>query len=108
MLDEIHESSISRDTDGNNHYILGRIKLYNIVLAGLPWKKAGVGGGAFSIDHDIRVSDVVVSKPEECYGRSHSIGRRENGSRRQIPGHWSSKPGTRHSPKCPYEDESEA
>ncbi len=130
----LHGPSISRDTDDNNHYILGKIKLYNIVLAGLPSKKAGVisavtiaklmlstfpstkhgfglmvgvVGGAPSIDDDIRLGDVIVSEPEERYGRSHPIGRWETGSRRQIPGHWSSKSGTRHSPKCPSEDESE-
>lgn len=86
MLDEIHESLSQPPTD-HNAYTLGRVGKHNIVLAGLPLGgtgtnsaaivadqmmhsftirfglMVGIGGGAPSSDCDLRLGDVVVSKP---------------------------------------------
>jgi nucleoside phosphorylase len=92
MLDETHptQSQPSRDP---NAYTLGRIFSYNVVIACLPagnngtneaaavvsnmkatfpnleyFLMVGIGGGAPSAAHDIRLGDVVVSKPTGQYG----------------------------------------
>jgi nucleoside phosphorylase len=93
MLDEQH-LPLSQHSRDNNCYILGRIGHHNVVVACLPagltgtnsaatvasqmsysfasiryGLMVGIGGGVPSADHDIRLGDVVVSKPE-----SHSSG----------------------------------
>jgi nucleoside phosphorylase len=91
MLDERYDTQqFPRDP---NHYHLGRIGKHNIVIAGLPdgltgiasattvaerlWVTfssvkalllVGIGGGVYTIKNDIRLGDVVVSRPDGKYG----------------------------------------
>lgn len=87
MLDEHHESLPQHKND-DNAYVLGRIGDQNIVIATLPDKEigtnsaapvvaqlsrtfdslrfglmVGIGGGVPSSKHDIRLGDIVVSRP---------------------------------------------
>ncbi|KAI0193916.1 hypothetical protein EV127DRAFT_360238 [Xylaria flabelliformis] len=87
LLDEEHEP-IETPTNDNNNYTLGRIGRHNVVIAALPHGEyglvsaasvardmvrsfpniriglmVGIGGGAPSPRHDIRLGDVVVSSP---------------------------------------------
>jgi nucleoside phosphorylase len=91
-LDERHGTLPQPETDENN-YTLGRIKSQNIVIACLPagvtgvtsaarvadqmrmtftslhfGLMVGIGGGVPSERHDIRLGDVVVSKPGDTSG----------------------------------------
>ncbi|KAF4333421.1 hypothetical protein FBEOM_12767 [Fusarium beomiforme] len=86
FLDEEHEGPREVAQNDNNNYALGRIGNHNIVIAVLPDKEygtavaaavardmlgsfpnirigllVGVGGGAPSPKHDIRLGDIVVS-----------------------------------------------
>ncbi|RYC79570.1 hypothetical protein BFJ63_vAg17544 [Fusarium oxysporum f. sp. narcissi] len=86
FLDEEHESPREVAQNDNNNYALGRIRSHNIVIAVLPDKEygtavaatvardmihsfpnirigllVGIGGGAPSPNHDIRLGDIVVS-----------------------------------------------
>jgi len=88
LLDEEHPSLPNISSHDNNTYTLGRIGDHNIVIASLPKGKygttsaanvakdmlrsfesirivlmVGIGGGAPSDRHDIRLGDVVVSSP---------------------------------------------
>ena len=92
MLDEEHES-LHHDADDTNIYTLGRIGEHNVVVACLPdgqsgtasaaavamqMKSAfksirfglmvGIGGGVPSGEADIRLGDVVVSRPHQTHG----------------------------------------
>ncbi|KAK6811339.1 hypothetical protein RU639_012789, partial [Aspergillus parasiticus] len=92
MLDEIHEDLPVQPND-HNAYILGRIKKHNIVIACLPNGEygitsattvamqllssfhsirfglmVGIGGAVPNRDADIRLGDVVVSKPTDTHG----------------------------------------
>ena len=92
MLDERHDSLPSRPQD-DNAYSFGRIGDHNVVIANLPagvtgkvsaakvathmlftftrlrfGLMVGVGGGVPSDEHDIRLGDVVVSKPMGAFG----------------------------------------
>src|SRR5205085_8648875 len=87
MLDERH-SALGQHPADHNHYTLGRMGQHNVVIAGLPVGQkgnnsaatvatrmrysfegirfglmVGIGGGVPSKEHDIRLGDVVVSKP---------------------------------------------
>src|SRR5271163_1986395 len=87
MLDERH-NPLQQDRYDYNAYVLGRIEVHNVVLACLPsgvtgtisaarvamqmlstfkWLKfglmVGIGGGVPSEENDIRLGDIVVSKP---------------------------------------------
>jgi nucleoside phosphorylase len=87
MLDERH-SALEQHPADHNSYILGRVGQHNVVIAGLPAGQTGnnpagtvaarmrysfegirfglmvgIGGGVPSKEHDIRLGDVVVSKP---------------------------------------------
>lgn len=89
MFDEMHEHVLQGSQDDNN-YILGRIGMHNVVVTILPYMGAvpaavvaaqmrnsfpslrfvllvGIGGGAPSETHDIRLGDVVVSRPTGSY-----------------------------------------
>jgi nucleoside phosphorylase len=93
MLDEIHEDLQGQHTSDHNSYILGQIYNHNIVIASLPagvygttpaatvakdmlrtfpsirfGLMVGIGGAAPSSTHDIRLGDVVVSKPHGTSG----------------------------------------
>lgn len=92
MLDESH---LDLPTSPNDHntYILGRIRAHNVVIACLPsgvygttsaatvatqmlstfrsirfGLMVGIGGGVPSKEADIRLGDVVVSKPTRDFG----------------------------------------
>ena len=92
MLDERHEPLPQNPRDDNN-YTLGRMGSHNVVIACLPsggtgnnsaaavakdllstftsirfGLMVGVGGGAPSKANDIRLGDVVISKPAERFG----------------------------------------
>ena len=92
MLDEGYDSLPQLSSDTNN-YILGRIGKHNVVMACLPaggtgtssaaivasqMKTAfrairfslmvGIGGGVPSTEYDLRLGDVVVSKPSTQHG----------------------------------------
>lgn len=85
MLDEEHEHILQANQDDNN-YFLGRIGLHNVVITVLPYMGSipaavvaaqmrntfpslrfvllvGIGGGAPTPAHDIRLGDVIVSRP---------------------------------------------
>jgi nucleoside phosphorylase len=88
FLDEKHEGPEHVSTNDNNDYTLGKVGRHNIVIAVLPDGEygtasaamvardmlhsfpniriglmVGIGGGAPSRQHDIRLGDVVVSAP---------------------------------------------
>ncbi|KAF3077352.1 Ankyrin-3 [Trichoderma lentiforme] len=88
FLDEEHEGPKLANQNDENHYTLGRIGKHNVVIAVLPrgdngvaaaamaakdmmhsfpnvriCLMVGIGGGAPSKRHDIRLGDVVVSVP---------------------------------------------
>ncbi|OLN86257.1 hypothetical protein CCHL11_04125 [Colletotrichum chlorophyti] len=92
FLDEIHEGPREVASNDNNSYELGKIGNHNVVVAVLPDGEygttsaavvardmlhsfpnirvglmVGVGGGAPSKKHDIRLGDIVVSSP--CNGK---------------------------------------
>ncbi|PCH00605.1 Disease resistance protein [Penicillium occitanis (nom. inval.)] len=92
MLDEVHDDLPVSSTD-HNTYILGSIKEHNVVIACLPsgdyglvsantvamqllssfrsirfGLMVGIGGGVPNSAADIRLGDVVVSKPTGIYG----------------------------------------
>jgi nucleoside phosphorylase len=109
LFDITHENLNNLDIPSQdpNHYVLGRIGLHNVVAAGLPFGEygtnsaavvvthmkrsfpeleycllVGIGGGAPSEKHDIRLGDIVVSKPTDTYpgviqydlGKTHENG----------------------------------
>ncbi|SCO92820.1 related to ankyrin [Fusarium oxysporum] len=86
FLDEKHEGPESISTNDNNDYTLGRIGKHNVAIAVLPHGEygissaasvardmlhsfpniriglmVGIGGGAPSLKHDIRLGDIIVS-----------------------------------------------
>ncbi|KAK6542335.1 hypothetical protein TWF694_006294 [Orbilia ellipsospora] len=93
MLDENHGKPEQQNPSDQNIYHLGRIGQHNIVIACLPagvygttsaatvashmlfsfesirfGVLVGIGGGVPSKDHDIRLGDVVVSRPDRTSG----------------------------------------
>ena len=91
MLDEVHETPLVQDRSDHNMYVLGRVGVHNVAIACLPAGRigtssaatvatqmmfsfknirfglmVGIGGGVPSSKYDIRLGDVVVSKP--CAG----------------------------------------
>ncbi|OOO07983.1 Ankyrin repeat-containing domain-containing protein [Aspergillus oryzae] len=93
FLDEKHESSAYLSPQNKNDYTLGRLANHNVVIAVLPIGEygtssaarvaetmlhsfpnvriglmVGIGGGAPSADHDIRLGDIVVSTPSNNHG----------------------------------------
>ncbi|RGP71996.1 g- beta wd-40 repeats containing [Fusarium longipes] len=93
MLDDVHPGLTHKDPDDSNSYILGEVHGHNIVIACLPagvygttpaatvannllrtFKSirfgllVGIGGGAPSTEHDIRLGDVVISEPYKTLG----------------------------------------
>lgn len=90
FLDEEHEGPESVSRNDNNDYTLGKIGKHNVVIAVLPDGEygissaaavardmlhsfpnvriglmVGIGGGAPSQKHDIRLGDIVVSAPRD-------------------------------------------
>ncbi|KAK3942551.1 hypothetical protein QBC46DRAFT_426439 [Diplogelasinospora grovesii] len=93
FLDERHDGPKSISPNDNNDYTLGRIGKHNVVIAVLPDGEygtsssasvardmlhsfrniriglmVGIGGGAPSSKHDIRLGDIVVSAPRDGKG----------------------------------------
>ncbi|KAI0449366.1 hypothetical protein F5B21DRAFT_494476 [Xylaria acuta] len=93
FLDKKHMRSKYQPREDTNHYTLGEIGGNNVVIAVLPGGEygtnsaanvannmlrtfphiriglmVGIGGGAPSKEHDIRLGDVVVSMPSNGYG----------------------------------------
>lgn len=93
MLDEVHAPVQEQDVLDHNSYVLGRVWEHNVVVAGLPagiygttpaatvakdmlrtfpsirfGLLVGIGGAAPSQSHDIRLGDVVVSRPSGTNG----------------------------------------
>ena len=93
FLDEEHERPESVSTNDNNDYTLGKVGKHNVVIAVLPEGEygissaaavardmlhsfsnvriglmVGIGGGAPSQKHDIRLGDIVVSAPRDGKG----------------------------------------
>jgi nucleoside phosphorylase len=93
MLDEYHGTSQETRPSDRNSYCLGRIKEHNVVITCLPagvygttsaavvaaqmlssfehikiGLMVGIGGGVPSKERDIRLGDVVVSKPGKTFG----------------------------------------
>ncbi|KAM0262478.1 hypothetical protein ACHAQJ_001732 [Trichoderma viride] len=93
FLDDRHDAPESVAKCDNNNYTLGRVGKHNVVIAVLPDGEygtasaaivardllqsfsnvriglmVGIGGGAPSQDHDIRLGDVVVSAPRNGLG----------------------------------------
>ncbi|KAL7796140.1 hypothetical protein V8C37DRAFT_23337 [Trichoderma ceciliae] len=93
FLDEKHEGPEYVSPNDNNDYTLGRIGKHNVVIAVLPDGEygtasaaivardmshsfpnvriglmVGIGGGAPSMKHDIRLGDIVVSAPRDGEG----------------------------------------
>jgi nucleoside phosphorylase len=93
FLDEEHEGPGAVSPNDNNAYTLGKIGKHNVVIAVLPDGQygistasnvardmmhsfhnirvglmVGIGGGAPSKNHDIRLGDIVVSAPREGKG----------------------------------------
>jgi nucleoside phosphorylase len=93
ILDEKHEQPKCVSPNDNNDYTLGKVGKHNVVIAVLPEGKygissaasvardmlhsfpnvriglmVGIGGGAPSRKHDIRLGDIVVSTPRDEKG----------------------------------------
>ncbi|RYP53871.1 hypothetical protein DL768_001183 [Monosporascus sp. mg162] len=93
FLDEKHNRPEYVSTNDNNDYTLGKIGKHNVVIAVLPDGEygissaasvasdmlhsfpnvriglmVGIGGGAPSLKHDIRLGDIVVSAPRDGKG----------------------------------------
>lgn len=93
LLDEVHDVPVYVSEHDNNDYTLGRIGKHNVVIAVLPDGEygtdsaasvardmlhsfpniriglmVGIGGGAPSQNHDIRLGDIVVSSPRDGKG----------------------------------------
>ena len=95
MLDEEHDMVSGQDPLDHNSYVLGRIHQHNIVIACIPVGvyslvsvanvakdmtrtfpalrvrlMVGIGGGIPDLTKgiDIRLGDIVVSKPEKTWG----------------------------------------
>jgi nucleoside phosphorylase len=93
FLDEKHEGPEYVSPNDNNDYTLGKVGKHNVVIAVLPDGEygissaagvardilhsfpnvriglmVGIGGGAPSLKHDIRLGDIVVSAPRDGNG----------------------------------------
>lgn len=93
FLDEIHDDPDCVSLNNINHYTLGKLGKHHVVMAVLPdggygtcsaaivandlshnfpyvriGLMVGIGGGAPSQDHDIRLGDIVVSRPGQGTG----------------------------------------
>jgi nucleoside phosphorylase len=93
FLDDEHEGPEYVSPNDNNHYTLGKVEKHNVVIASLPDGEygiasaasvardllhsfpnvriglmVGIGGGAPSPKHDIRLGDIVVSVPRDGKG----------------------------------------
>jgi nucleoside phosphorylase len=120
MLDEIHISPPQqRESHDDNHYTFGQIGPHNVAVASLPTGMTGttsaakvanhmissfesmkfgllvgIGGGVPSKGADIRLGDVVVSKPTDTYGGviQYDMGRTLGESRFELTGRLNRPP----------------
>ncbi|OAP54595.1 hypothetical protein AYL99_11043 [Fonsecaea erecta] len=121
MLDEEHEMIAGQDTQDHNSYVLGRMHQHNVVIACMPegvdglvpaanvakdmartfpalriGLTVGVGGGvpALAKGIDIRLGDVVVSKPEKTWGGvvQYDKGKAEAGGKFVVKGKLNQPP----------------
>jgi nucleoside phosphorylase len=115
FLDEEHEGPEYMSPNDNNDYILGKVGKHNVVIAILPDREygtssaagvardmlhsfpnvriglmVGIGGGAPSPKHDIRLGDIVISLSVllemgrvECFSTTLENGCRGRTSKRQ-------------------------
>lgn len=97
MLDKTYQPVHRGNPQDTNSYMLGRIGGHNVVIASLPSGSngitstatmtvnmlssfpnirfgllVGIGGGSSSKKHDIRLGDVVVSRPHGSFGTLYS------------------------------------
>ncbi|KAJ6258208.1 Nephrocystin-3 [Drechslerella dactyloides] len=113
MLDVPHERPLENHPDDHNTYQLGSIGKHNVVIACLPlgcygttsativatqiklsfpsikiYLMVGVGGGIPNADHDVRLGDIVVSKPENSSGGvvQYDLGKTVTGGRFERSG----------------------
>jgi nucleoside phosphorylase len=93
FLDEKHEGPEYVSSNDNNDYTLGKVRKHNVVIAVLPDGEygtffivsvardmlhsfsnvriglmVGIGGGALSPKHDIRLGDIVISASRDGKG----------------------------------------
>lgn len=119
LLDEKHDMPDDLPTNDNNSYTLGRIGRHLVVIAALPhWQyglvsaatvardmvrsfpnvriglMVGIGGGAPSQKHDIRLGDVVVSSPGYSSGGifQYDYGKTTQNERFTTTGHLNQPP----------------
>ncbi|KAI1870317.1 uncharacterized protein JN550_005245 [Neoarthrinium moseri] len=119
FLDEEHDALEQQPSTDNNTYILGRIWKHNVVIAALPhWQyglvsaatvardmlrsfpnvrlglMVGIGGGAPSPKHDIRLGDIVVSSPGYGTGGvlQYDYGKTIQGERFAMTGYLNQPP----------------
>ncbi|KAF5656320.1 Pfs domain-containing protein [Fusarium circinatum] len=117
-LDESHGSLNSQPANDKNNYALGRIGPHNVVIACLPsgvygttsatavamrmtttfpnlrvGLMVGIGGGVPSKEHDIRLGDVVVGRPQ---GREGGVVQYDLG--KTIPGEYPTISGSLNKP----------
>jgi hypothetical protein len=116
FLDEEHEEPEYVSQRDNNSYTLGRIGKHKVVIAVLPHGEygiasaanvakdmlhsfpnirlglmVGIGGGAPSKEHDVRLGDVVVSVPRDGVG-GVSIRLWQDDTRSELPNNRAPEP----------------
>ncbi|PSN59028.1 purine and uridine phosphorylase [Corynespora cassiicola Philippines] len=119
FLDATHELPDSASVNDNNSYTLGEMGKHNVVIAVLPkgvygttsaanvardmlrtfpniriGLMVGIGGGAPSSKHDIRLGDIVVSTPYNKEGGvfQYDFGKTVEGKEFQVTGHLNQPP----------------
>lgn len=120
MLDENFGILHEQERSDTNTYTLGRIGWHYVVIACLPDGQygttsattvainmirtfsdslriglmVGIGGGAPSAAHDIRLGDIVVSRPEGCHGGviQHDMGKINEDGKIHLIGSLNSPP----------------
>jgi nucleoside phosphorylase len=121
MLDEEHEMITGQDPQDHNSYVLGRIHQHNVVIACMPegvdglvpaanvakdmtrtfpalrvGLMVGIGGGIPDLSKgiDIRLGDIVVSKPEKTWGGvvQYDKGKSEDGGKFVVKGQLNQPP----------------
>ncbi|EED22542.1 Pfs, NACHT and Ankyrin domain protein, partial [Talaromyces stipitatus ATCC 10500] len=120
MLDENFGILQEQERTDSNTYTLGRIGRHYVVIACLPDGQygttsattvannmmrtfrdslriglmVGIGGGAPSVEHDIRLGDIVVSRPEGSYGGviQHDMRKIGRDGKTQLVGSLNSPP----------------
>lgn len=121
MLDDEHEMIAGQDSQDHNSYVLGRIHQHNVVLACMPegvdglvpaanvakdmartfpalriGLMVGIGGGIPNLSKgiDIRLGDIIVSRPEKTWGGvvQYDKGKAEDGGKFIIKGQLNQPP----------------